>query len=123
MVAGQVTPKRKETAFRRGRVLELRLMGETHPEIADELGIRLFTVKDDLRLTDNLVRDSKLRKALGEVLLKGWTSPGNVDERRGRVLALVREGKTPLEIAGELGVSQPTVSRDLRALKYLEQKK
>ena len=44
-----------------------------------------------------------------------------VDERRRRVASLLAQAKTEVEIAAELGSDQPTISRDVKALREMAQ--
>lgn len=131
-MATQITQKKKEIAFRQGRVLELKLMGGDNTAIAEEMGVNKTTIAGDIKrlgeLSEGGIRDEleartgrKFPKA-GELPAKPITQQEReIADRQGRVLELTLMGEDKTTVAGELGVSETTVSKDLNRLMELSE--
>ena len=101
--------KKKEISERRREVARLYSEGKTAKEIAAELEISYDTIRQDIKV---LTEEGTLEKRDG----KGRDIGGKIAERREKVARLYREGKLNKEIVEELGVSNFTVGRDIKAL-------
>jgi len=111
--------KRKLLAYRRGRVLEGRLLGMTEAELAEELGVVVPYISNDVRVLRGLAVDPRLKALLETDMRKGGTPTEQVEaeHRRDRVLGLGLEGKTPAEIEKELDIDEEVISEDLGTLR------
>ena len=86
---------------RRAKILQLKLEGKTHQQIAEILGISTTTIYKDIK---------KLKS-------QNVTVGSIKQERRAKVLELNAKGKTNREIGAILGISMTTVYNDIAKLK------
>ncbi len=103
----QKVNKREEKAnTRRERIAILYNRGESVRQISEDLGVPISTVYDDIKyLGEN-----------GIIRLRVKDNELKAKKRREEVARLYNSGKSIKEIAEELGVTIPTVSRDIKQL-------
>ncbi len=106
----------KEVAKRRENVARLYTKGKTVREIAEELGVTVPIIYQDIRL---LIKEGKVEKREKSDIngkKEGRKRSKEVAKRREEVVRLYTKGKTVREIAEELGISLPTIYQDIRIL-------
>ena len=108
----------KEVAKRRENVARLYTKGKTTREIAEELGVALPTIYQDIRI---LIEEGKIekreeKKSKINGKRRGRKRSKEVAKRREKVARLYTEEKTVREIAEELGVSVSIIYQDIRIL-------
>lgn len=92
---------------RRGKVAKLYNSGKSLKEIANELGISTSTLHLDLQYLNTK----------GIIQLKSKQEGQTINKRRNQVAILYNEGKTPKEIAQELGITIAVAKNDINYLK------
>ena len=106
----------KEVAKRRENVARLYTKGKTVREIAEELGVTVPIIYQDIRL---LIKEGKVEKREKSDIngkKEGRKRSKEVAKRREEVVRLYTKGKTVREIAEELGVSVSIIYQDIRIL-------
>ena len=106
----------KEVAKRREEVARLYTKGKTAREIAEELGVTVPIIYQDIRI---LIKEGKIEKREKFDIngkKEGRKRSKEVAKRREEVVRLYTKGKTAREIAEELGVALPTIYQDIRIL-------
>ena len=108
----------KEVAKRREEVARLYTKGKTAREIAEELGVAVSIIYQDIRI---LIEEGKIEKREENKSKingkrRGRKRSKEVFKRREDVARLYTKGKTAREIAEELGVALPTIYQDIRIL-------
>ena len=108
----------KQVTKRREDVARLYTKGKTAREIAEELGVAVSIIYQDIRI---LIEEGKIEKReenKSKINRKrrGRKRSKEVAKRREEVVRLYTKGKTAREIAEELGVALPTIYQDIRIL-------
>ena len=106
----------KEVAKRREEVVRLYTKGKTVREIAEELGVTVPIIYQDIRI---LIKEGKVEKREKSDIngkKEGRKRSKEVAKRREEVVRLYTKGKTVREIAEELGVSVSIIYQDIRIL-------
>ena len=103
----------KRAAKRREEVARLYNEGKNVKEIAEELGVTIVTVYNDIKV---LEAEEKIERHK----IKRKKNTAKLTKRREEIARLYNEGKTPKEIAEKLGISLTVVYRDLKELENEE---